>query len=162
MFVLRISIFLALTKITIATEESSCTLQCNSAVGATCAFATPADSNRYADHPLGFDGEPLEWHKVQQQDGMYCKCPDGWTGLLCDVPFLVCDGHHYCYNRGRCVPDLEGHFGGDELFCNCENAYDEDGNQYVGKYCEQTASEKCDAAGVSFCLNDGTCNHDFK
>jgi hypothetical protein len=160
---LRTSVALALAwRVVLATED--CTLQCNPDLkkNATCKFTTPEDLERYAEHPMSVDGKALTWHDIKSQNGMHCDCPYQWTGLTCETPFALCDGDHVCYNGGSCVPGLVAQFGNDQLFCNCEKAVDKDGNRYVGKYCEQTASAYCDfEAGLLFCLNDGTCNKDF-
>lgn len=142
--------------------EDGCTLQCNPDIDADCVFTKPEDLDRYADHPLTVDGEAFDWHKVKDSDGMHCECPAGWTGLTCETEYKSCaDGAHTCYNGGVCVPGLLGPFGNEQLFCNCERAFDKDLNHYVGKYCDQIASDYCDATGMLFCLNGGSCNKNF-
>jgi len=147
----------------VGAASQQCTLQCNPNVPqATCAFSTPADAARFAEHPLTNDGKPFPWHDVGAGESMHCNCPMGWTGLKCDVPYTRCgDGSHYCYHGGECIPELDTDFAVAQLFCNCEKAFDSEGKHYVGKYCELTASDYCDDSGLLFCLNQGSCNLNF-
>ncbi|GAX14340.1 Notch 1 [Fistulifera solaris] len=94
-------------------------------------------------------------------EGMYCSCPEEWTGTYCEIPFVECEGEHICYNGGRCIPGLAQSYDASDLFCNCENAFDESGNRYVGKHCEQLVTTYCSPGKTLFCLNGGVCNPNF-
>lgn len=124
-----------------ATEE--CDLNCKAP--ATCVLGDPSQRDP-------------RWDYVE---GMYCSCPEQWTGTYCEVPFVECEGEHICYNGGRCIPGLTQSYEASDLFCNCEKAYDELGNRYVGKHCEQLVSSYCSPGGQLFCLNGGICNPNF-
>lgn len=141
-------------------NDRECTLACNTDIGSYCKFTTSEDLQRFASHPLSEDGQPLEWHVIVDQDGMHCACPNGWTGVDCNIPYVLCpdSANHICYHGGKCVPPgVET----DGQFCFCERAYDADGKHYVGKYCEQTADDYCDPSGKVFCINKGKCNRNY-
>ena len=154
---LRTSIALACLVVVVRPQE--CTLDCKS--NTPCTFTTEEDLARYENHPTTIDGKPFDFHQIKSVNGMHCECPHGLTGVRCEVPFDTCDGNHPCYHGGACVPGLLGPFGNDQLFCNCENAFDMQGYRYVGKYCETREENYCDDSLQLFCLNAGTCNPDF-
>lgn len=68
------------------------------------------------------------------------------------------DADHSCFNGGKCIPGLEDIYGTGQYFCDCSDAVDADGKQFVGKYCELKAIEACDSNGEKFCVNNGTCS----
>lgn len=67
---------------------------------------------------------------TSQIDNQHCSCPIGWTGVTCEVKYESCDQHHPCFHGGQCILGLNDRFGNDQLFCNCDNAVDLDGNNY--------------------------------
>lgn len=134
---------LLLSLLPLRTSAQECDLNCKSP--ATCVLGNPAQRDP-------------RWDYIE---GMYCSCPDRWTGTYCEVPFVACEGGLTCYNGGRCIPGLSVAYEANELFCNCENAIDESGNRYVGKHCEQLVSNYCSPGGRLFCLNGGVCNPNF-
>jgi len=135
-----------------SSSNMDCKLQCHGS--APCVFGI-AD---FTEHPLGADGNPLEIHASTSQGGMHCSCPHGWTGLTCNRIFETCDGNHKCYNGGRCIPGLQDHFGNEQLFCDCSHATDEEGQRYVGKFCEHPSVDHCQSTPGSFCVNGGECD----
>jgi len=56
----------------------------------------------------------------------------------------------YCLNGGICVEGLSKKTGKLIQVCDCQNAIDEEGNRYVGLYCEIKAPKK-----DQFCVNGG-------
>ena len=149
---------------------STCDLSCDHP-DAVCVQG----SATFDSHPVPQDAL-FSFHASQDVNGMHCSCPTGWTGVTCDTVFETCDytssssssssssatGSHKCYHGGKCVPGLLDDFGNDQLFCNCENAIDSQGNQYAGKYCEHKATTFCDSDDDShFCLNEGDCNPNY-
>ena len=92
-------------------------------------------------------------HESQSEDlgGMYCECPDGLAGNLCEQPYTVCgENEHVCLFRTECVKN--GLSPEEEVFA-CKCAEDEncvlDGNTS----CEENAEYSKHA----FCINGGTC-----
>jgi len=75
----------------------------------------------------------------------------------------VCDSSHRCLNGGICEKSL-GFSGESVQICNCENAVDKYGNDYIGIYCEQEVKKPdglddgdSDNAPTSKCDNGSTC-----
>jgi hypothetical protein len=60
-------------------------------------------------------------------------------------------------NKGKCIPGVVDFYGNLQSFCDCSDAIDEEGLNYVGKYCEHKETENCDIDGL-FCVNGGACN----
>ena len=105
----------------------------------------------------------MDIHTTDSATNHHCRCNPGWTGVSCDVAFHACDGTtHKCYHGGECVLGLIDKYDNEQLYCNCDNAVDDDGTQWVGKYCEQTSMVQCDAINPGrFCLNGGQCNDEY-
>jgi hypothetical protein len=57
----------------------------------------------------------------------------------------------------QCIPGRLDIYQNEQLFCDCTDALDENGNQYVGKFCEHVSKENC-GSDDQFCVNDGECN----
>jgi hypothetical protein len=162
-------------------ETYECPLDCHHE--APCVLG----SANFSDHPTYSNGSPLPFHSVSHKEGMHCACPHGWTGLTCSHIFESCDGEHICYNGGsvslsvkstkhpslskltdvssitfficisKCIPGLTDIYSNEQLFCDCSGAVDEQGNVYVGKFCEHLSTDPCDFDG-NFCVNGGKCN----
>jgi len=116
----------------------------------------------FSNHPHQGE-EPLKIHEETTRDGAHCQCPPGWTGLECDRKFKTCGSGHKCYHGGQCVEGLIDNFGNSQLFCDCHDAFDENGTRYVGKWCEHASVDLCDReddvlAEEAFCVNEGSCN----
>jgi hypothetical protein len=155
----RTSLALSMAAMAVVAQRNNCTLNCES--NTPCTLTTAEDLSRYENQPLTVDGQPFDWHKTLSIGGMHCLCPHGLTGVRCEVPFVTCDGDHPCYNGGACVPGSVGPYGNEQLYCNCDNAFDSQGYHLVGKYCEARAQNFCDDAHAFFCLNGGLCNSVF-
>jgi hypothetical protein len=64
------------------------------------------------------DDEEMPWEKVKHDNGMYCICPPGYTGLHCEIKMVVCGSDdHTCFNGSRCKKDFSGM---GESFWRCE------------------------------------------
>eukprot|EP00522_Entomoneis_paludosa_P009396 CAMPEP_0172440214 /NCGR_PEP_ID=MMETSP1065-20121228/922_1 /TAXON_ID=265537 /ORGANISM="Amphiprora paludosa, Strain CCMP125" /LENGTH=675 /DNA_ID=CAMNT_0013188999 /DNA_START=26 /DNA_END=2053 /DNA_ORIENTATION=- len=117
------------------------------------------DSPNFEDHVLP-DGSTLDIHSTNTDT--HCACPPGWTGVSCDIRYHACDGSsHKCYHGGECVLGLIDKYDNEQLYCNCDMAQDEEGNRYVGKYCEQQSMIYCGDDLSRFCLNNGVCNSEY-
>ena len=59
----------------------------------------------------------------------------------------------------QCIPGLKDDFGNDQLFCDCSEAMDDEGNPFVGKFCEIPSRDNCGTEQDDlFCVNGGSCN----
>jgi hypothetical protein len=62
----------------------------------------------------------------------------------------------------QCIPGLEDFYENQQLFCDCSDAVDENGNPYVGKFCELPSKDNCGTEDDGlFCVNGGECNPSF-
>eukprot|EP00543_Licmophora_paradoxa_P000281 CAMPEP_0202455188 /NCGR_PEP_ID=MMETSP1360-20130828/12780_1 /ASSEMBLY_ACC=CAM_ASM_000848 /TAXON_ID=515479 /ORGANISM="Licmophora paradoxa, Strain CCMP2313" /LENGTH=602 /DNA_ID=CAMNT_0049074709 /DNA_START=80 /DNA_END=1888 /DNA_ORIENTATION=+ len=140
-----------------------------SALGLECPFdcfnnSTCAEGNaEFSDHPLKQNGDALDIHGEVTRDGKHCSCLPGFTGLRCGRKYESCsDKDHKCYHGGKCIMGLADIYGNDHLYCDCSQAIDEHGVQYVGKYCEIPATQSCDnSSDFFFCVNGGYCKNDY-
>uniref|UniRef100_A0A7S1Y5A0 Protein kinase domain-containing protein n=1 Tax=Grammatophora oceanica TaxID=210454 RepID=A0A7S1Y5A0_9STRA len=148
----------ALLLLVTGAAAQSCDLQCFQ--GAPCVTG----SAEFGAHPMNSDGSPVFSPGALTHNGVdqHCACPHGWTGVLCDVEYKSCDGEHKCYNGGSCVPGLIDEFGNEQLFCDCTDAVTDDGELFVGKFCEHPSTELCSATNEEhFCVNGGICNTQY-
>jgi hypothetical protein len=91
--------------------------------------------------------------------GEHCVCPDGYTGLRCEIRVAECGHSKFCYNGATCTYDDDG-----DPVCDC-NAAHTDYVSYAGSSCEQEATTRC-VPGLdqdekdAFCANHGRCIDD--
>lgn len=126
--------------------EPVCDLDCN---GGSCRFGVKG----YKD---ALDALNLPVHAKKHQDGMYCSCPDGYTGLQCEADIRQCSGltDHFCLHGGVCAP-------GDTCQCD-EGLHDSSSTMLTGRFCEFAVTEYCTEESESrhthsFCTNGGRC-----
>jgi hypothetical protein len=109
--------------------------------------------------------EELPFEQVHHENGMYCVCPVGYTGLQCEIKYVVCgDDDHTCFNGSNCKKERAGLDGTVYYRCEC----DPDGSvmdaAYAGKYCEHIATTFCTGNGMehgtSYCTNGGKVRFD--
>jgi hypothetical protein len=141
-------------------DDASCSIDCSAV--ATCK-AGQAD---YSGNPTLTNGDPLPFLAETSRDGNYCECPDGFTGLRCNRPYVDCNhgSDLRCYHGGKCVEELDTVENKTvvDFFCDCKTA-EHNGNPFVGKYCEHKADLCGDGLDLSkFCVNDGTCKAGFE
>ena len=93
-------------------------------------------------------------------EGEHCVCPDGYTGLRCEIPVHKCRDHRkYCYNGSTCIYDDNNN-----PTCDCNTAHTDE-KSFAGLSCEHEGTSYC-APGLdqdqkdSFCANEGTCISD--
>ncbi len=139
--------------------EPKCDLQCEN--GGSCRFGVKGYKDSYDEMNLAV----LE---KKEEDGMYCSCPSGFTGVRCEVDINHChsDGleDHFCLNGVPCAPDDPAFDGVTKKFaCKCDRDGDEISQMLVGRFCEYAVTEFCtkDRArhSHSFCTNGGKCRH---
>ena len=152
---LHLTALAAMTPIVMSQTSGVCPLNC--AEGSQCVMGQA----NYSAQPTNSDGSPFSFLTEVSRQGYYCDCPEGFTGIRCGRPYVICPNtDHYCYHGGTCIPGLEQNVTSDQLFCECSTAQ-YNGVPYVGKYCENAAAVKCDNAGNYFCVNNGVCKTDY-
>jgi len=107
--------------------------------------------------------DELPFEEEFHENGMYCTCPVGYTGLQCEIKYVTCGrDDHTCFNGSACVKERASNTG--EIFYRCE--CDVEGSimdaPYAGTYCEHIATVFCEMGdgfqhGTSFCTNGGKC-----
>ena len=153
---IRLLAFYLISGAALAVDMEVCPLDCF--YDATC---TRGRSD-FSQHPTK-NGNALDFHIDTDQQGWHCDCPFGRTGLRCGRKYEMCnDGEHVCYHGGQCLEGLKDIYGNTQLYCDCDNAIDENGVNYVGKYCEIATTHHCDETGDAFCVNAGFCKENYQ
>jgi Notch-like protein len=95
----------------------------------------------------------------KQHESMWCKCPEGYKGRLCDVVSVPC-GDSWCFHGGTCLEhSIDGKV---QYDCDCTPTYTDEAS-YAGTMCQFAATSYCSksSGGVNgnlFCTNHGRCN----
>lgn len=88
-------------------RPTECTLECRN--GGECRIEARDMIDELTDH----------LYDVLNLDQMYCECPPGFGGLLCQYEVDVCgDYKKICLHGSRCVSDVEDQSG---FRCECSN-----------------------------------------
>lgn len=107
--------------------------------------------------------EELPFEEELHDNGMYCTCPEGYTGLQCEIKYVTCGrDDHTCFNGSSCVKERSSNNGNTFYRCECDIEESVMDAPYAGKYCEHIATIFCEAGdgfshGDSFCTNGGKC-----
>jgi len=108
--------------------------------------------------------EQLPFEQELHDDGMYCTCPEGYTGLQCEIKYVTCGrDDHTCFNGSACVKEHASDTGKTFYRCECDLQESIMTAAYAGKYCEHISTIFCDGGSdgfhhsTSFCTNGGTC-----
>ena len=138
---------------------ADCQLQCRN--GGMCDFGSAEHGFASQDST---NGDPT---KLANGNRDYCKCPEGWTGLQCEIKYVVCDeNQHTCLNGAPCEETADGD-GNLYYHCECDAANSDLSSSYARHFCEHAATVSCNntidtATGqpdkASFCTNGGRCN----
>lgn len=138
--------------------EPVCDLDCEN--GGSCRLGVKGYKDSY-------DELKLPVHAQKSKMGMHCSCPDGFTGLKCEVDINHChndgnDSEHFCLNGVPCDPDDPSMSGVDKKFsCQCDQTHDEISQMLAGRFCEYAVTEFCTEDehrhSHSFCTNGGKC-----
>lgn len=150
----------ALVVVGLVQGQSNCTLPCSSngvcKNGVAPAHGIKIHAN-YNDNESMEDIKSFDFLDEISQTEEYCECSDGFVGLLCDVRVHRCDdANHTCFHGGQCVP--VGAVQEENYICDCLNAKDDQGQRYVGKYCEHASTSPCaNSESNHFCLHGGVC-----
>lgn len=138
---------------------AECSLQCRN--GGICDFG----SNEYGF--TGQDSRNGDPTTLENGNRDYCKCPVGWTGLQCEIKFVVCgENQHTCVNGAACEETADGD-GNPYYHCECDAANSDLSSSYAEHFCQHAATVICNStidtatqqsAKASFCTNGGRCN----
>jgi len=140
--------------------EPVCDLDCQNE--GSCRFGIKGYKDTY-------DELNLPVHAIKQQDGMYCSCPSGFTGLKCEADINHCHSvggskteEQFCLNGVPCAPDDPNFDGVNKKFsCQCDKDQDEISQMLAGRFCEYAVTEFCSKDKArhshSFCTNGGKC-----
>ncbi len=100
-------------------------------------------------------------------DGEHCACPDGFTGLQCNVTDVVHCGGGVCFNGGICVEQIREDGTFVDFVCQCDtfNNFDTTTGTTTavgGKFCEHRDVAFCPAPpghdpALYYCANGGQC-----
>jgi len=138
--------------------EPVCDLGCEN--GGSCRFGVKGYKDSY-------DKLDLPVHAKKQEDGMYCACSDGFTGLKCESDVNHCQSSgigsdHFCLNGVPCDPGdpyMDGFV--KPYSCQCDEGHDQTSQMLAGRFCEYAVTEFCAKDNArhshSFCTNGGQC-----
>jgi len=136
---------------------------CRHGNGSFGSYAGEGNNNDLSALPA-FEDEP---QGARSQDGMYCTCPVGYTGLQCEIKLVTCGrDSHTCHNGSACVKERSTE--GNIVFyrCECDAKESVMAAPYAEKYCQHISTIFCDnnsgngngfSHGTSFCTNGGKC-----
>jgi len=110
--------------------------------------------------------QDLPFEQELHDNGMYCTCPEGYTGLQCEIKYVTCGrDDHTCFNGSSCVKEHSSDNGNIFYRCECDVNKSVMDAPYAGKYCEHIATTFCEGGsdGFShsslFCTNGGRCKN---
>jgi hypothetical protein len=96
----------------LASNDPGCFLQCKN--GGQC-----KKSGRTNNSPSGGDKKKSN---ARLPDDSHCECPTGYTGLLCEIKFHICEGdQHTCFNGEDCIRNIDDR-GKTFYHCQCDAA----------------------------------------
>jgi hypothetical protein len=103
-------------------------------------------------------------HVKTAENGMFCTCPVGYTGLQCEIKFVVCDDDNIsrmCNNGSTCKKERAGLTGETYHRCECDPKGSVMDSDYAGNFCEHISTVFCSETadgmehGTSYCANGG-------
>jgi len=110
--------------------------------------------------------EQLPFEQELHDNGMYCTCPQGYTGLQCEIKYVTCGrDDHTCFNGSACVKEHASNDGKIFYRCECDREESVMTAAYAGKYCEHISTVFCEGGNdgfkhsTSFCTNGGKCRN---
>ena len=103
--------------------------------------------------------DELPFEQELHDNGMYCTCPVGFTGLQCEIKYVTCGrDNHTCFNGSACVKERSSNDGNVFYRCECDVTESVMDAPYAGKYCEHIATSFCDGDdGFSHALENELC-----
>lgn len=136
----------------VAQDDEQCAMDCRN--GGECRLGR-------AVH--GFSADLLEdedhLHYGDQITKMHCVCPQGWTGLYCELKLAECKGET-CFNGKQCLKS-EDDYGMLFHHCECNGKKSDFSLPYASHFCGEEMSIVCTAQRFknthSYCKNGGRC-----
>lgn len=132
-------------------QPERCVLGCEN--DGVCKIGAPTWQHYYR----GIAEETDTW--ANPLDLQHCDCPEGYTGLLCELQGVKC-GDGYCHNGGTCIQTNQRD-GSIKHFCDCSTSRSTTLNGpkvYAGEFCEHESTSFCSEEDESsFCVNGGSC-----
>lgn len=107
--------------------------------------------------------DDLPFEKEFHDNGMYCTCPVGYTGLQCEIKYVVCGrDDHTCFNGSACVKEHASNTGEVYYRCECDANESIMSAPYAHNYCEHISTVFCEKSdgfthSTSSCSNGGKC-----
>lgn len=132
-------------------DYEECLLQCYN--GGICKKGAK-DLTKFVDSGMDIDaflgGTNLE--------GEHCACPDGFTGIQCNITNVMHCGDGVCFNGGFCVERIKEDGTIMDKFCECDNF----NSMMGGEFCEHRDVTFCPAPvghdpSLYYCANGGIC-----
>jgi len=132
-------------------DYEDCLLTCYN--GGTCKKGAK-DLSVFTHHGMDIDaflgGSNLE--------GEHCVCPDGFTGLQCNITDVAHCGGGVCFNNGICIEQVRENGTFVDFVCECDRF----NSMLGGAFCEHRDVVFCPAAvdhdpTMYYCANGGEC-----
>lgn len=154
---LRFLVYSAVTSTTVTSYDWRCNLYCYN--GGSCRHG----HGKFGSYNGITDGiaDELPFEQVKQVNGMFCTCPVGYTGLQCEIKYVVCGDDNLsrtCFNGSTCKKERAGLTGETYYRCECDTAESVMDAEYAGEFCEHIATVFCNKDGehgTSYCTNGG-------
>jgi hypothetical protein len=138
-------------------DKTSCGLNCVN--GGECRIGRTGD---------GVDQSSVDKSGTGNKQGHYCFCQTGYTGIYCEIKFVLCESAaDSCFNGERCKRDVDDR-GKEYHHCECDTdpAVSNLASSFAGRFCQRSSIIYCDDNkrddAAMFCANSGACNHDKK
>ena len=122
-----------------------------------CEHGTCAKGFKTYNNLIGTGFFPAQLaYDVISTSGEHCVCPDGYTGLTCEIAVQSCGSDKNCYNGSTCIYDENG-----DPLCDCNSAHTDE-LSFAGTSCEQESTTHCEPGldqdqKDAFCANHGQC-----
>lgn len=155
----------------VTASQSNCGLPCQN--GGVC-------HTRRLESTITTQQQQYEENRLQhaaarlllQQPKQYCQCPVGYTGVLCEVKYVLCSNEEdTCFSGKPCQREVDG-FGSEFFRCECDVSNSDLSIPRSAKFCEHESTVFCnmdagkkqdrqrpvsEMAKGSFCKNGGRC-----
>ena len=163
-----LSFLLSTTITSVVAYDFTCNLFCFN--GGQCKFGK-GQFGSYSGNGVQTSAtvSPVPFAQTDQASGMYCSCPVGYTGLQCEIKFIMCGedggGSHTCFNGQECLKDRTA-AGKTYYHCECDIANSQMTlHPYAAKYCEHISTTFCGhnandsgfGSSTAYCSNGGKC-----
>ncbi len=92
-------------------------------------------------------------------NGEHCVCPEGFTGVKCEIENVKHCGSGVCFNGGLCVETISPNGSVKDYHCECNEFAN---TRFAGEFCEHPEVRFCPAPEghneeMYYCANGGAC-----